>query len=87
MTLVAIILGGPFAAMAILGILPPLRRSGRPAAALSMLGIGASLVASILLLVRFRGDPVPRPAVLPTRCRGAESPASSGRPDGHILSV
>ena len=51
MPLVAIILGGPFLAMAILGLLPPLRRSGRPAAYFSIAAIGAGLVASILLFL------------------------------------
>ena len=59
MTLVAIILGGPFLAMAILGILPPLRRTGRGAALVSILGIGASLVASVLQFLRFRAEPEP----------------------------
>jgi len=53
MTPVAIILGGPFAAMVILGLLPPLRRSGRPAAYFSIACIGAGLIASILLFLRF----------------------------------
>jgi NADH-quinone oxidoreductase subunit L len=59
MTLVAIILGGPFLAMAILGIVPPLRRTGRPAGLVSILGIGASLFASLMLFLRFRGEPAP----------------------------
>ena len=59
MTPVAIILGGPFLAMAILGIVPSLRRTGRPAGYFSILCIGASLVASIALFLRFRANPEP----------------------------
>jgi NADH-quinone oxidoreductase subunit L len=59
MPLVAIILGGPFLAMAILGLLPPLRRSGRPAAYFSIACIGASLIASIALFLRFHENPEP----------------------------
>ncbi len=59
MTPVAIILGGPFLAMAILGIAAPLRRSGRPAAYLSIAGITASLLASVALFLRFHEDPAP----------------------------
>ena len=49
MELAAVILGGPFAAFALLGILAPLRRTGRLAGYVSILGIGASFVASLLL--------------------------------------
>jgi NADH-quinone oxidoreductase subunit L len=59
MTAVAIILGGPFLAMAILGIVPPLRRTGRLAGLVSIAGIGASLVASLLLFLRYRANPTP----------------------------
>ena len=71
MTLVAIILGGPFLAMAILGLLPPLRRTGRPAAYVSILGIGASLVASIALFLRFRANPEPWELGVPLGARSA----------------
>jgi len=59
MGLAAIVLLAPAVAFAALGVLPPLRRSGRGAGVFSILGIGASLVASLVLLGRFHADPVP----------------------------
>jgi NADH-quinone oxidoreductase subunit L len=59
LAMVAIVLGGPFLAMAILGIAAPLRRTGRPAAYVSIAGITASLAASILLFLRFHDNPEP----------------------------
>jgi len=41
-----LVLAGPLAAFALLGIVPPLRRSGKPAAAVAIAGIGVSLVAA-----------------------------------------
>jgi NADH-quinone oxidoreductase subunit L len=57
--LTAIILGGPILAFALLGVIPGLRRTGRPAGYLSILGIGASLAASLALLLRFLPDATP----------------------------
>jgi len=59
MNLALIVLAGPFAALGILGLVSPLRRSGRPAGFVSILGIGASLVASLLLILRYHADPTP----------------------------
>jgi len=57
--LATIVLAGPFGALVLLGLVAPLRRSGRPAALVSILGIGVSLAASLLLLFRFHGAPQP----------------------------
>jgi NADH-quinone oxidoreductase subunit L len=57
--LAAIILGGPFLAFVLLGVIAPLRRSGRPAAYVSIAGIGTSLAGSIALLLRFQANPEP----------------------------
>ena len=59
MKLAAIILGGPLLALVLLGLVAPLRRSGRPAGYVSIAGIGASLAASIALLLRFQANPEP----------------------------
>jgi len=59
MTAVAFILGGPFLALVVLGLVPALRRSGRPAALVSILGIGASLAAALKLLLDYRAAPEP----------------------------
>jgi NADH-quinone oxidoreductase subunit L len=58
--LAAVILAGPFTAFALLGLVAPLRRAGTAAAYVSIAGIGASFVASILLLLRFRADAAPQ---------------------------
>jgi NADH-quinone oxidoreductase subunit L len=60
MSHVAIILGGPFLAMAILGVIPALRRTGKLAGYLSILGISSSLLASLWLLLNYSRNPVPR---------------------------
>ena len=57
MQLVAIVLGAPFLAFVLLGVVAPLRRAGRLAGYVSIAGIGAALAAAIGLLVRFRGAP------------------------------
>jgi NADH-quinone oxidoreductase subunit L len=59
MTPVAIILGGPFLAMAVLGLLPPLRRNGRLSGYFSIACIGSSLAAAIVLFLRFNENPTP----------------------------
>ena len=53
MTQALVVLFGPLAAFALIGLLPPLRRSGRPAALVSIAAIGASLVAAIAQAVPF----------------------------------
>jgi NADH-quinone oxidoreductase subunit L len=53
MTQALVVLFGPLAAFALIGLLPPLRRSGRPAAVVSIAGIGASLIAAIAQAVPF----------------------------------
>ena len=53
MTQALVVLFGPLAAFALIGLLPPLRRSGRPAAIVSIAGIGASFVAAIAQVVPF----------------------------------
>ena len=58
-SLAAVILLAPAAAFALIGCIPPLKRSGRPAAYLSIAAIGASLVASVLLLLSFRARSAP----------------------------
>jgi NADH-quinone oxidoreductase subunit L len=47
------------AAFALLAIVPPLRRSGKPAAIVSLAGIGLSLVAALLLFARVQAAGVP----------------------------
>ena len=59
MTPVAIILGAPFLALVVLGLVAPLRRSGRPAAYFSIACIGASLAAAVVLFLRYQSDPTP----------------------------
>jgi NADH-quinone oxidoreductase subunit L len=52
-------LAAPLAALALLGIVPKLRRSGRPAAYLSIAAIATSFVASLVVLNAQRGAPLP----------------------------
>jgi NADH-quinone oxidoreductase subunit L len=59
MTDALIVLAGPLAAFALLSVWPSLRRSGKPAAALSIAGIGASLLAAIALLARVHSAGTP----------------------------
>jgi NADH-quinone oxidoreductase subunit L len=59
MTAALLVLAGPLAAFALLALLPPLRRSGRPAAAVALLGIGVSLLAAIALFFRVLATGVP----------------------------
>ena len=51
-----LVLAGPLAAFTLLALLPPLRRSGKPAAAVSIAGIGVSLFAAIVLLAKIHGS-------------------------------
>ena len=60
MDLAAIILGGPFLAFALLGLIPALRRSNWLAPWVSITGIFASLAASVVLVWRFLGDASPQ---------------------------
>ena len=60
MDLAAIILGGPFLAFALLGVVPALRRSNWLAPWVSLGGIFASLAASAVLVWRFMGDATPQ---------------------------
>ena len=48
--LALVILAGPLGAALLLGVCPPLRRRGRVAAAVSLLGIGGALVAAMRLV-------------------------------------
>lgn len=59
MTDALLVLAGPLAAFALLSILPPLRRSGKPAAAVSIAGIGVSLLAAVALFARIRAAGAP----------------------------
>jgi NADH-quinone oxidoreductase subunit L len=59
-----IVLAGPLIAFAMLAVLPPLRRSGKPAAAVSLAGIGVSLVAAVALFLRVKATGVPEVAEL-----------------------
>ncbi len=52
-------LAGPLAAFALLALLPPLRRSGKPAAAVAIAGIGVSLLAAVALCARIYASGVP----------------------------
>ncbi len=54
-----LVLAGPLAAFALLALLAPLRRSGKPAAAVSLCGIGVSLVAALALFFRIRAASAP----------------------------
>jgi NADH-quinone oxidoreductase subunit L len=59
MTDALLVLAGPLAAFALLALLPPLRRSGKPAAAVSLAGIGVSLLAAAALFARIHAAGVP----------------------------
>jgi NADH-quinone oxidoreductase subunit L len=60
MTLALLTLGGPLAAFALIGLLPPLRRAGGPAALLSIAGIAvAALASGIQAVPFFRGAAAP----------------------------
>jgi NADH-quinone oxidoreductase subunit L len=62
--LASIVLAGPFAALGILALVPALRRSGRPAGYVSILGSAISLVVSLLLVQQYHADPTPVTAEL-----------------------
>ena len=47
--LALLVLAGPFVAALLLGVVPPLRRAGRPAALVSLAGIGVALFAAARL--------------------------------------
>lgn len=59
MGLPLVVLGGPLLAFAALALLPPLRRAGRLAAWVAILGAGASLAASLALVASYRAHPDP----------------------------
>jgi NADH-quinone oxidoreductase subunit L len=59
MTDAVLVLAGPAAAAALLAVLPPLRRSGKPAAAVSLAGISVSLAASAALFARIHAAGAP----------------------------
>ncbi|HEX4823636.1 MAG TPA: NADH-quinone oxidoreductase subunit L [Candidatus Polarisedimenticolaceae bacterium] len=56
MILGAVVLAGPLAALAAIGLLPPLRRSGLPAAIVSIAGIALSLAAAAVQAAPFLRD-------------------------------
>ncbi len=58
------VLAGPLLAFALLAVMTPLRRSGRPAAWLSILGVALSLTASLALLAGYLEHPEPRSSEL-----------------------
>ena len=56
-------LAGPLTAFALIGLVPPLRRAGRPAALVAIAGIAAALLAAAAQLSPFlTGSPAPPPA-------------------------
>ena len=57
MNLALFTLLAPFAAFAALGLVPPLRRSGRPAAILSIAAVGLSLASALILFARYAARP------------------------------
>jgi NADH-quinone oxidoreductase subunit L len=59
-----LVLAGPLAAFTLLALVPPLRRSGKPAAAVSLAGIGVSFVAAFALFLRVRSQGAPLVAEL-----------------------
>ncbi len=54
-----LVLAGPLAALSLLALWPRLRRSGKPAAAVSLVGTGVSLLAACVLLARVHAAGVP----------------------------
>ena len=64
MTDALIVLAGPLVAAATLALVPPLRRSGKPAAFVSIAGIGVSLIAALALFARVRAAGAPAIAEL-----------------------
>ena len=58
-TWACILLGGPLAAFAVLAAAAPLRRTGRPAALLSIAGMGTACVAAVGLAVAWSARPEP----------------------------
>ena len=58
-TWACVVLAGPLAAFAVLAALPPLRRTGRPAALVSIAGIAVSFAASLGLAVAWSARPEP----------------------------
>jgi NADH-quinone oxidoreductase subunit L len=58
-TWACILLGGPLAAFAVLAAAAPLRRRGRPAALLSIAGMGTACVAAVGLAVAWSARPEP----------------------------
>jgi len=59
MTDALIVLAGPLVAAATLALIPPLRRSGKPAAFVSIAGIGVSLIAALALFARVHAAGAP----------------------------
>jgi NADH-quinone oxidoreductase subunit L len=59
MTDAILVLAAPLAALTLLALVAPLRRSGRPAAAVSIAGIGVSFASALALLVRVHGSSAP----------------------------
>ncbi len=59
MTDAIVVLFGPLAAFAVLSLVPPLRRSGKPAALVSIAGIGVSLLAAVSLAMRVHAEGLP----------------------------
>ena len=64
MSLSVAVLAGPAVAFALIGLLPPLRRSGRPAAAVAIAGIAGSLAAAIAQALPFLRPSPPEPAIV-----------------------
>src|SRR6185436_7095758 len=59
MTDALLVLAGPLAAFALLAVVPKLRRSGKPAAAVAIGGLSVSLIAALALFMRIRSAGVP----------------------------
>ena len=59
MTDALLVLAGPLAAFTLLALVPPLRRSGKPASFVSLAGIGVSLLAGVALLTRIHAAGAP----------------------------
>jgi NADH-quinone oxidoreductase subunit L len=58
-TAAEVVLAGPLAAAAMLALVPPLRRSGRPAAWVALAGCTVSFIAALGLFLRVRAAGVP----------------------------